>query len=225
MTLTLRAAVLTGDLIGSAKADPAAVKTAFDALTAASAQIAAWIGADTRLTRFRGDGWQIVMSESPELALRAAVFLIASLRAVKGGVVTRVAIGIGPTDSLGTQNLSDAAGPAFTLSGRALDRGRFQALAIDFDGITPLHLGYMDLIEAVIRRWTPEQAQAITFSIPPDHPLTQEAIGQVLGISPQAVSYRLTGASDFALRQALRHWESAMEFWPDKAALFRKDRQ
>ena len=199
-------AVLTGDLMQSTRADPTATEQAMQDLARAAAEVAGWIGADTRLTRFRGDGWQIVLTRRPDLALRASLLLFATLKARKQGLRTRVAVATGPADHLGTQNLSDARGAAFTLSGRTLDAMKPHILRMEFEGVRPLHRGFIDLLEPLIGRWTPEQAEAVRHAIHPDSP-PQKAIAHILNITEQAVSYRLRGAHDHALHQALKGWE------------------
>lgn len=199
-------AVLTGDLIRSSDAPGASVDRAMQDLRLGAADIARWTGGDTRFTRFRGDGWQIVLSRRPDLALRAAIFLHARLRARKEGLQTRIAVAEGAAQSLGTGDLSDAAGPAFTLSGHALDEMKGRALLMVAPRMTPLHLGFLDLLGPLMARWTPEQAEALGLALPPDPP-RQKDIASLLQISDQAVSLRLRGAHEDALRSALRHWE------------------
>ena len=78
------AAVLTGDLIASTHADPTVTEHAVADLASAAADIAKWTDADTRFTRFRGDGWQIVLTAQTVLALRAAVYMIARSEGAQG---------------------------------------------------------------------------------------------------------------------------------------------
>ena len=204
-------AILTGDLIGSTKAGPAAVERAMAVLEATAEEISHWQadGADTRFTRFRGDGWQILLTD-PTLALRAAVTLMARLRASETGLDTRLAIGIGQIDRLGSNDLSDAAGAAFVFSGRALDAMK-RADRMAIMGLEPirLHRSLLDLIDERLTRWTPEQAEAAARYLHPDSP-TLNDIGADLGISPQAVSYRLTGAGAPRLRHVLHDWEDEL---------------
>lgn len=203
-------AILTGDLIGSTQVAPTLTDEAMILLAKAAQDIGIWLQGDAKFTRFRGDGWQVLISR-PELALRAALYLVARLRAGKIPLATRVAIGIGRIDNTGSGDLSDASGPAFVHSGRALDNmPKNKVLDIEGDGITILHSGFVNLISASIRRWTPEQAEAISYYLHPDTP-TLEDIAARIGISFQAVSYRIRGANGHDLRQALRSWEMDYE--------------
>lgn len=200
-------AVLTGDLVQSTRADAAATEAAMTALSQGAHEIAAWIGTSTRFTRSRGDGWQIVLPLRRELALRAAICLIARLKARRQGLATRIALGLGPYETLGSQDLSDAHGAAFTLSGRALDGMKSGLLRLSFPAMRPLHQGFVDLLEPLLWRWTPEQAEAVALSLHPEG-RSQKDIARLLHISEQAVSLRLKGAHDHPLRQALKNWEA-----------------
>lgn len=209
------AAILTGDMIGSTDAGAVAVDTAMALLSVEAAKISAWppisdrsSDQNTRFTRFRGDGWQIHIAEAA-LGLRATLILIARLRAAKTGLATRVAIGIGSVDSLGSTSLADARGAAFTASGQALDAmGKSHRLTAAGDGITDLHRAVLDLIDERSARWTPEQAEAMALALPAAAP-TLAAIATQLGISPQAVNYRLAGAGSTAIRRTLTIWEAS----------------
>lgn len=202
-----QAAVLTGDLVGSSRAGPAAVERAMARLAATATEIAGWTpGDDARFTRFRGDGWQMHLAD-PGHALRAALRVIAAL-AVPDGLPTRAAIGVGRVDSLGDASLADADGPAFAASGRALDAmGRGRRLAVDGDGVSEMHRALVALLDERSARWTRLQAEAMAAALDP-HAAPARALAARLGISPQAMSYRLTGAGLPAIRGALAAWEA-----------------
>lgn len=209
-----RGAVLTGDLIGSTKAAPAALEQAIELIGEVAGEISGWLPAkpdpDPRYTRFRGDGWQMYLADSG-LALRAVLYIAARLRASDIGLATRAAIGIGPVDSLGTASLADARGAAFESSGRALDamvRGR--RLAIEGEGISAFHRMVVDLLDERIGRWTVQQAEAmhLALALRPEEPTLAEMASR-LDISAQAVNYRLTGAGAPAIRRTVRAWEEA----------------
>lgn len=204
--------VITGDLIASSKASPEAIDHAMAVLSAAAAEIVGWglseqveVG-DTHFTRFRGDGWQIIVSTA-DFGLRAAIFLYARLAAEPGLPATRIAVGTATIDSIPGADLSDAHGAAFAVSGRALGQmERGERLRFAGQGITPCHSALIALLNDRISDWTAEQAEAVAHTLPPDAP-TQAAIAATLGISPQALSYRLTGAKWQTLRRVLGEWE------------------
>lgn len=201
-------AVLTGDLIGSTEAPPAVLEATMAQLAEGAEEVAGWTRPEgTHFTRYRGDGWQMAVAE-PALALRAALLLLARLRAGRGLLDSRIAIGIGPAESLGTADLSDARGGAFEASGRGLDgMGRQRQLAVAGQGVTALHEVIVDLLEEHARHWTREQAEAAALWLDPGNP-TLADVAPRLGISPQAVNYRLTGGSVQAIRRALAGWEA-----------------
>ncbi|MCB2111363.1 MAG: hypothetical protein H6895_14820 [Defluviimonas sp.] len=202
--------VLTGDLIGSGAAGPEQVERAMDTLRRAAGEISAWQGgADVLFTRHRGDGWQILITEAPWLCLRAALFIIAGLRAAKDLPSTRISIGLGAANPVRDRTLAAASGEAFELSGQALDKLRGHTLALSGPAFGEHDAIILVLIEERIRRWTPEQAEAVALALPPDNP-TLARLAARLGISTQAVSYRLKGAGAPALRQALATWESEL---------------
>lgn len=196
-------AILTGDLVAStARAE--AVGPSMLVLAEAARQSGAWSGTDPRFTRFRGDGWQAQVA--PAHALRAAMLVSARLRA-DGALVTRIAIGIGALDHAGSRDLSDAAGPAFTASGRALDhmaRGQHWAIAGEVQGWQG---ALVALAEWHSARWSREQAQAMAVMLA-EPALTQLVAAERLGITRQAWQARLSGAGYAAWRPALQAFES-----------------
>ncbi|HQY44032.1 MAG TPA: hypothetical protein PK450_07625 [Paracoccaceae bacterium] len=205
-------AVLTGDLVASSEASASAVNRSMELLAATSRGIAAWrisentVVGDTYFTRFRGDGWQIVVPAGA-FGLRAALLTYATLAAKADLPKTRVAVGLSTIDAIPGTDLSDAAGAAFELSGRALARmERGERLKVAGNRITPLRTAFIALLNDRIIDWTVEQAQAIVLALPPDAP-TQTVMAERLGISPQALSYRLTGAKWPTIRRILHEWE------------------
>lgn len=202
------AAVLTGDLIGSTKTAPATADRAMAALEDAARTLSGWRAeTETRFTRFRGDGWQILV-EPPIWGLRAALFLKARLGATGTGIDTRIAIGIGPVGDPGPGTLGAARGAAFEASGRALDAmKKGSVLVIDGTGITGLHRAAVTLLAPIVQGWSREQAEAVAHAIEPSGP-TLAQIAERLGITPQAVNYRLKAADYGAVDDALKLWES-----------------
>lgn len=203
-------AVLTGDLIGSTAAGAEALSAAMTEIAEVAGEIAAWQGgADSRFTRSRGDAWQMVL-HTPSQTLRAVLMLQARLRAQEGGIPTRISLAIGPVDSLGTRDLSDAGGAAFTASGQGLDHmPRMQRVAVSAGPETPLLQAILTLADELARRWSREQAEAMAMALAPAQP-TLAAMATRLAISAQAVNYRLNGAGLRAIRQALQGWEAAL---------------
>jgi len=205
-------AVLTGDIIGSTDSGTAATDAAIDLLYRTTERIAHWPGVSHPLRffdRYRGDGWQMLLTR-PDYALRATLVLVAALGSTAGTPKTRVGIGIGTAHIPTIPDLAASSGPAFIASGHALDTlPRSRVFAIEGDSITPLQHAVLALAEELSNRWTPEQAEATALYLKPSHPTLAEIASQ-LGISTQAVSYRIKGAGARNLREAVVDWERAM---------------
>ncbi len=193
MTKASFCAVLTGDLIKSRQADPTIVDQTLNTLhDAANTFGAAW-DMNLRFTRFRGDGWQVVLT-LPGLLLDATLYFIARLRAHQSLIATRISIGVGSFESLGSRDLADATGTAFFISGDHLAHmGRSRTIALTGTGISAAQVGLIDLSEFIATSWTTTQAEAVALSFEGDlH--RHEDIAAKLGITRQAVQSRLSGA-------------------------------
>lgn len=186
-------AVLTGDLINSRHADAENVQITFDALRAAANDFGHAHQLDLRFTRFRGDGWQAVLT-NPNAVLEATLFIQARLKATQASLGTRIGIGIGPNTSIGTTDLSDADGLAFFISGSLIDNmSPKRQFVIAGQGIGAQQVAIFDLAEFITRGWTPTQAQAVAHALR-NYPRTHDDIASELGITRQAVQSRLAGA-------------------------------
>lgn len=197
-------AVLAGDIVGSTKLGSAVTDKSLDCLMNAALQIGGWDTAHTRFTRFRGDGWQFYLNR-PGLSLHATLLLLARLKAARVGAETRIAVGFGTVERLGTVDLSDAAGEAFELAGEALDtlpRPKRVALA-NRTILHEWHHALFDLAVWVASRWSAEQAEAVALAIDPIRRPTQAEIANDLGITRQAVQLRLRSAGWDALQASL----------------------
>ncbi len=201
-------AVLTGDLVKSRQAKPEATDRAMRALSQTAADLTDLCDADTRFTRFRGDGWQLVLGRAG-WALRACLLIIADLRASGAGIETRISAGLGRHDSLGTTNLSDATGHAFFASGSHLDIApKRRRLLISGGRTRDQHwqAAIFDLIEHQVSGWTQPQAEAVAMALRKNQ-MTQQEIAGALDITRQAVQLRLAGAGYSALENALAAFE------------------
>lgn len=200
--------VLTGDLVASSKLAPEELVRAMAALSSAAGEMMrAWGGAPSRFETFRGDGWQCLGPE-PRLALRAALVLRASLSALGRAFDTRISVGIGGA-RLGDDGAIDlASGPAFELSGRALDtmeHARRFAVAWEAppEGAA-LHRAIFALCDEISRNWTPGQARVFARLLVECPRPNQEAIARSLDITQQTVATHLAGGGDWALQEALK---------------------
>ncbi|MCV6597761.1 MAG: hypothetical protein OIF40_11870 [Mangrovicoccus sp.] len=205
----MQAAVLTGDLVKSTRASPEAVHVAFASLQSAAEICAIWHGASLRFTRFRGDGWQVVLAR-PELALRSALYLLATLRASDCGLETRLSLGLGEAKMGSAEDLSSAEGSAFQRAGHMLDNmPRNRRLIMAADGAPALGPGLCALLDAVQQNWGREQAQALLYVLPPA-PKTQMQIAEHIGIRQQSVADRLQAARFWAVEAALTDFETTL---------------
>lgn len=211
-------AVLTGDLVRSSALDKKQLYAVRQELLTAAGTLNAAEWADGKLLRgepefFRGDAWQMLLSE-PRWALRAAIYLRGVFLA-QGLVDTRVAVGIGQVDSISRTRVSLSRGQAFTLSGRALDQmsPRYRMAVVLPDGSEllaqwlPVVVG---LCDGLISRWQLRQARIV--SLMALHKSGSRAdIGRMIkprSISQQAVSKSLAGAGWSGLEQALEQFEA-----------------
>lgn len=159
---------------------------------------------------FRGDSFQGVISDFAQ-ALRVAMFIRAELlklRINKGKTEVRIAIGIGTIESLNRRKIEESDGEAFRLSGQALDTiksfRRFSFESSRDEMCRPLRV-MASLLDALIFRWTAEQAEVVSLWLKGE---TQESISKILGISQPAVQQRLKTAGLFALEDAIGFFHS-----------------
>lgn len=202
-------AVISGDLIASSAKGGAVIDGAMATLADTAARLSALTESDTRFTRHRGDGWQIYV-DVPGLALTCALAMTTALRRSGAGLDTRQAIGFGRVETLPPSALGGAFGPAFELSGRALDqmpRGARLCLANRLI-VTPWHEALIALIDWQSARWSKEQAEAVLCRLLDEgRPNAELAAG--LGITRQAFEARLSSAGFPALEPALNAFQSA----------------
>jgi hypothetical protein len=188
--------VITGDLVGSTAATSEAVDRSMSMIERSGHE------ADTasRFSRHRGDGWQMLVPD-PGCGLSLVIWISAQLRAANL-LSSRMALGIGAGNRVGNDPLGSASGPAFTASGRALDNLHANRwFSVAGEGIDPVHQALFHIVEDLVRGWSHEQAEAMAMALSPDFK-TQSAIAGQIGVSRQAVSYRLRGAGLFVLQDA-----------------------
>ncbi len=209
-------AVLTGDLVKSSRLSP---ETSYAAMARIRELGREFEGVHAGATigevdTFRHDSWQWLLAE-PILALRAAVFMRAGVRSLSQGTMkldTRIAIGIGPTETISKRRISDSRGPVFTLSGQTLDAmkdGRLAYAGGNSDGIAGwLSDVVVPLLDCIVTDWTAAQARAVYGAL---LALTQEQtarrwpVVKATGKRPtrQAVAKALAGAHWTAVKSVL----------------------
>jgi hypothetical protein len=219
-------AVFTGDFVGSSRLNANYVQRAMGMVGDAIESIARWDDPrlfhpkrrDLRFTQYRGDGWQAVL-EHPWLAPRAALKVLAHLRAYTPDITTRISIGLGTVGTLPDYDLGKATGEAFEYSGRDLDRliaqqkagsQKLRRVRVTISGhkITPVHAASVTLLDAFTRRWTKAQAEIMDYALHPEGmPLAQIA-NEHLFISPQAAGARIQSLGYWEIQAALDAWET-----------------
>lgn len=186
-------AVLTGDLIRSRQADPSDVEATFDILADAAKLFGAAFSLELRFTRHRGDGWQIVLTQ-PGMLLDATLYFLARLKAGQPQIATRIAIGVGPIETLGSHDLSDANGPAFYASGtRLAHMGRGDLIALTGEGFLAEHEAIIDLAGWIAAGWTKTQAEVVAMQLV-DPYARHEDLAEIIGVTRQAIQNRLAGS-------------------------------
>jgi hypothetical protein len=207
-------AVITGDIVKSGKFGrerEKALKILKDALNSLSDFRGKSIEGVSDI--FRGDSFQIVVSE-PKHALEIAIYLKAQLlsKTIKGKIIdVRIAIGIGNIESLNRKNIKESDGEAFRLSGKALDNiSKYRRFSIK-SGIDELNkqLEFISSsIDSITRRWSPEQAEAILLWLRGD---TQISISKKLEISQPAVNQRLQLGGHFTLSESFELFKHLLD--------------
>ncbi len=159
---------------------------------------------------FRGDSFQCLL-EKPAMALRSAVFIRGGLRALQfyppDKYDSRISIGFGTIDEFdnGENELKD--GQAYRLSGHLLDsmKGRERLLfATPWPEVDRELNAAAGLIDILIDQWTPDRADAVLQSLSGK---SQTEIAKNYNISQPAVSKRLSGAGEWALKKYLEYFE------------------
>lgn len=217
-------AVLTGDIVGSRKLSTHELASLFEGVRGVWRCFAEHHGDAVigELDVFRGDGWQVALTQ-PALCLRAAVFLRAAFRAhsKKMDVDSRIGVGVGSVDRIVQGRLSESNGLAFQRSGSALESLPAKGLRWAFDGgpgFAARSLGSMSfpLMDLLIQRWSPSSSIAV--------------VGTLLGMTQDEIAqHPLSRKSDGeaptrqAIHDALKriawasHWEpvlrNADELW------------
>jgi hypothetical protein len=205
-------AVLTGDIVGSSKLDPKALKGVMQRLRDGAERFGeVYEGAVYgKLDVFSGDGWQMLI-EDWRRAPRAALYLRAVVKSEeKLKTDTRVAIAWGPVNetTLMPESISESTGDAFTESGRwlrAMRKGYRLALN---PGLSGDELRFLDcavsLVDALVSRWTARQAEAVALAL---LARTQEEIAAQIGKSQPTVHQALQTAGWHGIEELLSEIE------------------
>jgi predicted DNA-binding protein (UPF0251 family) len=132
------------------------------------------------------------------------------IRLPAGQPDARIGLGIGTIGSLNKSRVEESDGEAFRYSGRALDglKGyRRLSLLSPWAGFDSQFGPQCSSLDAIILRWTPEQAEAMSFML---QGRTQQQIARRLGVKQPAVQQRLLKAGHFAVSDCLSYFEASV---------------
>ena len=193
-------AVLTGDIVDSTALSAAELSAALGALEMAVQDLTGWT--NSMVTGFRrrgGDSWQAALS-APQLGLRAALYLAATLRSEDKDLSTRIALAAGDGTLPPDGDTNSASGPAFVASGRLLEGlPRHNHISHASGGALA---ATTRLADHIAQGWTVAQARAMREMLPP-HAGPRTVAAERLGITRQAVNQALWSAGYPALSDAL----------------------
>lgn len=210
-------AVITGDVVASSKLPPSRRRELHHALVATSKalrrEFETSIPADVDI--FRGDGWQMVLSD-PALALRVALYFRADLRSRMQShqFDIRMAIAVGTVDFIPGDRVSQGDGKAFRLSGRALEsmsRNVGMGFGLPERPEERILDVVVQLVDAIASRWSDKQALAVTGAL---LGWKQERIAKTRWqepISQQAVAQHLDRASWGSIETGLVFFEETVQ--------------
>ncbi len=212
-------AVLTGDIIGFSGYTESTRKEILASLHQAAARISELypqhIPCDIGL--YRGDGWQLVISE-PSLALRIALLMRCFLktRIKKKNMDTRIAIAIGEADYLPGESLQTGDGEAFRASGYLLESLPRQTHlgcrwpAADSAALEEVLDAMLQLLDTLINQWTVKQALAVYGALQGWRQMDIARSWKPDPISQQAVAQHLDSASWSVVAHALSVFERTL---------------
>jgi hypothetical protein len=173
---------------------------------------------------FRGDAWQLVLSE-PRLFLRVALYVRARIKSVGPEYDTRIAVGVGTARKLVPRRISESLGEAFTRSGHELDRmGRKKEIRLHLPDEVRAELDWMPvllhLVGEIAQRWKGRQAVAVAHVLLDEDSKQEDVARKMGGVTRQAANSALVSAGWPALLEAVtlierRDWSSS---WPRAGA-------
>ncbi|MBU4222349.1 MAG: hypothetical protein KKA10_12185 [Euryarchaeota archaeon] len=207
-------AVLTGDLVGYSRFKTRDRKEVLLHLKDSFKNIPPDISA-SKFWVFRGYSFQGILSR-PEEALKAALIirscLVSRYKGKSSRLDARIAIGLGAIDYL-PRRVGEGDGEAFRNSGIELDSMKKSEknliVKTPWKELNEELRTECALLDAVIERWTREQAEAIMYQITGS---TQEEIARTLKISQPAVFHRLKTCGSRAVSEFLSRYKAAIKY-------------
>ena len=207
MPVQRKAAVLSGDVIGSSMLNTAARKKLQSELDNFN-RLAAKQWPDLKMQQYRGDSIQATLTTNRAGALRIGLLLQSRLVAQKFSL--RIAIGTGEI-SFKSRNIITSDGSAFRASGPYLDAlkksGEMISVAGEDADFTAEWQTHSASLNYIIQDWTPQQAEAVNLQL---QSYTQQQMARKLKITQPSVHQRLQGAGWPVIQKILQRFESVI---------------
>lgn len=200
-------AVLTGDLVHSGQLGSKGIEIAFRSFRGVANHLETWSGGKVHMSRHRGDGWQAVLLR-PELALRSALAIRASLRTIGNEYDSYIGIATGSARMPLSPDLNYETAPVFVTSGDLLDQAKSR------NGSRMRHseggaiAAATILADYISQGWTPTQAKAIFPFLDPHETPSYSEVALLQGKSRQAVTKAAEAAGMAPILSALDAIES-----------------
>jgi len=194
-------AIITGDIINSSKVNPQNwLKVLKKELNAVGKSPSVW-------QVYRGDSFQLQI-ENPEKALIHAVRIKAALKLISP-LDIRMSIGIGTKD-YDAPKITESNGSAFENSGDRFENLKKEKLNLaiktpweEFDKEMNL---YLKLCLIIMDNWTANAAHIMKLSL--ENPeLSQQQLGELLGLKQNTISARLKRAYQTEILEVMEMYE------------------
>ncbi|OQP65669.1 hypothetical protein [Niastella populi] len=207
MATNQKAAVISGDIVGSSFLKPAARRKLQGLLDAFINEFVHEYP-DLQVQQYRGDSIQGILTTNRMSVLRLTLLLHSFL--IQYAYKMRLAVGVGDI-SYKTKQVITSDGSAFQASGPFLDAlvksGEIISIAGDNDDFTSEWQVHSSSLNYHIQHWSIQQAEAVYMQL---REMTQEEIAQKLKIKQPSVYYRLQAAGWHVVHKILTRFESVI---------------
>lgn len=207
MATNQKAAVISGDIVGSSYLKPAARRKLQGLLDAFINEFVHEYP-DLQVQQYRGDSIQGILTTNRTSVLRLTLLLHSFL--IQYAYKMRLAIGVGEI-SYKSKQVITSDGSAFQASGPFLDAlvksGEIISIAGDNDDFTSEWQVHSASLNYHIQHWSIQQAEAVYLQL---REMTQEEIARKLKIKQPSVYYRLQAAGWHVVHKILTRFESVI---------------
>ena len=202
-----KAAVISGDIIGSSLLNPAS-RRKLQQILEVFLKHSAKQWPDMHFQQYRGDSLQVIFTNNRLASLRMALLLQSYL--IRENYKIRLAVGVGEI-SFKSKQIITSDGSAFQLSGPYLDELTKNGDVISIAGIpeefTSEWQVHSSSLNYILERLTQQQAEAVYLQLQ-DH--TQASIAKKLKIKQPSVHQRLQAAGWPVVQKILTRFESVI---------------